>query len=570
MNSRSLALYQDLLDDLSRYLPQSVLADFSAGRDVGSWPDITPKQVAALTLASTFYKKFIDDVSADADSAALGKFLDVNKRCGTWVCELRDSGDEILYGIFKQKLYEFFYPENGNPLIHSFDNIMRRGRCGPGASVGSIGGDHYTKMYSSGLTFTSSAIYRAYRSYVDQYPNEADAELIRQAHYGHENIVPGNRLSFVPKKRDISRVICVEPTLNMYAQLGLGSILEDRLRRSFGIDFHYQPFWNRELARVGSGSGQYFTIDLESASDSMSLRMLREVLPPNVFAWFNLLRSPQCTLPNGTQVQMNMISTMGNGFTFPLQTILFTCMVSAAYDLEGIDTLPSSVDSLGNFGVFGDDIVGLASCHSNVRRLLRILGFTVNAEKSFFEGTFRESCGGDYFSGHPVRGVYVKTLRTPQARAVVLNRLHHWSSVTGIFLPKTTRTLYQSIPKRFVPYWENDDAGIKVPFSLVDKMRRSRHTQSIKYRKWVNRVHRIKIDGWQSLHRKGRIYNSYGLYLSFLSGHIRSSSITLRQREVDYTTKAAVAPCWDPPRKVLVPDTSWQRWETAVWLTVKG
>jgi len=569
MRRQPIVLYQDLLDDLSRHLPSDVISALSAGKSVDWWPDITPKQFACLALAKVFYKKCVDDTVASADSQALKNFLQVNDSCGKWRLDLRSTWEEEAVGTIKRHLHNFFHPR-GDVLVPNLTYLFDRGRNGPGASIGSVGDDDYTKLYSSQLSCTKSIIYRAYRTSMLNHPMVEDAELFRNLKYGEPLLVEGNRLRFVPKQRDISRVICIEPTLNMYAQLGLASILEDRLRQYFGIDIATQPDKNRELASQGSKDGSFATIDLSSASDSMACGMLREVLDVEVFDVLNLLRSPVSVLPNGEQVKLNMISTMGNGYTFPLQTILFASVVSAAYDMHSLVRVRGGLHNPANFGVFGDDIVVDVRVYHTVCRLLELLGFKINAEKSFFEGPFRESCGGDFFRGHRVRGVYVKTLRTSQSRVVVLNRLHEWIADTGVPLTRTTTRLFRSIPKRFVPPWENHDAGIQVPYWCVDGMRRSKDLQSIVYRKWVARTRRIDLTTVQGLERQRRIYNPSGLFLSFLRGHIRNEQLSLRQRETLYVTKPAVAPSWDPPRTVLAPSTNWQRWNTAVWLTLSG
>lgn len=570
MSRQPIVLYQSLLEDLSVHLPSSVISDLSRGVAVDAWPDITPKQYACLSLGKAFYKKFIDETEPEADERALSKFLEVNDLCGAWRYEPEFSWEEEALGTVKRHLERFFHPRT-RCIIPNLNYLFEVGRNGPGASVGSIGQDDYTKMYSSSLSTTSQGLYRAYRTSITAHKDLLDAEEIRYEELGEPLLVEGNRLTFVPKQRDISRVICIEPTLNMYAQLGLASLLEERLKRYFGIDLATQPDKNRELARLGSLNERTFcTIDLSSASDSMSLKMLRFILPEDVMSYLEILRSPSSMLPNGKQVQLNMVSTMGNGFTFPLQTALFAAVVSASYDMHSLERVCGERDGVGNFGVFGDDLIVDYRVYNTVCRLLILLGFRINAEKSFHEGPFRESCGADYFRGQLVRGVYVKTLRTSQSRAIVLNRLHDWSSVTNVYLPKLTRMLFGSIPKRFVPPWENHDAGIQVPFWLVGRMRRSKDLQSILYRKWEPRARRIDLRDISELARNGRIYNPSGLYLSFLRGHVRNEQITLRQRELLYVTKTRVAPCWDQPRKVLVPDTRWQQWNTAVWLTISG
>lgn len=560
MGSRSHALFLDLLDDLSPILDPETRSLISSGSKVKAWPDISPKEYAALSLANSFYKKFVDEVDIKADQHALDKFLSVNERCGTWRLNLQSSWDEVLLGQLKQVVWEFLNPA-GMPLVPSFDTLWSNLRCGPGASVDSPSYDFYSKLFSSRLTTTSEMIYRSYRSYTENFPEWANAELIRHAHYGDARVVEGNRLRFVPKTRDISRVICVEPTLNMCAELGMCHVLEDRLKTFFGIDLGRQPEINRELSRRGSLDQSFCTIDLESASDSLSLPMLREVLPRDFLAWLLSLRSKFSELPDGRKVKLEMVSTMGNGFTFPLQTFLFASVVLASARARGFNLERPRADSDGTFGVFGDDIILPTNCHyidrthefvnysdtlsRDVVRLLTLLGFVVNNEKSFFEGPFRESCGADFFRGRPVRGVYVKTLRTTQDRFVAINLLNRWSATTGIRLHAVVSTLLRSVPFTPVPIWEQDDSGVKVPMSLLQRYKVCKHTQSILYRKWVNSPRYLRIGDGEIFGNKRVIYNPSGLLIAFLNGTIRSCKIGIRSGVNIYKNRFGIASNWD-------------------------
>ena len=413
MSARSHVLYSTLLSDLSQYLDSDTMHALCNGKPVDYWPGMELKEFASLRMATNFMKKFVNSKSPNADALALEKFTSVNQQCATYHLQLESSLDELLVGELKDTLYKFLYPRQ-MPLVSSFNEILSRGSVGPGASVNAIGGDYYSKMFSSPLSCTSEGLYIAYKSYVTQHPLWASAEEIRSNTHGLANVVEGNRLRFVPKRTDISRVICVEPTLNMFFQLGIGNILTSRLKSYFSIDLSTQPHYNKEMARVGSfrsqeqysGDDQYCTIDLESASDSIALAMLEEFLPPRFLSWLKLFRSPTTELPNGERIEMKMVSTMGNGFTFPLQTMIFSSVVSAVY--RSLDIPLVQQESCGvigkqtaNFGVFGDDIVILTKAKYRVLRLLHLLGFKVNTDKSFFEGPFRESCGGDFFSGSP-------------------------------------------------------------------------------------------------------------------------------------------------------------------------
>jgi len=614
MSSHSHALFLDLLQDLSAHLPTSVLDSLQNQEQVDWWPDISPKEFAALALAKSFYKKFVDTTEPSANSAALDKFLSVNETVGTWRLEMLDSWDEVLMGELKSSVYHFWNP-GGDPLVSSLDGLFSRMACGPGVAVGAAGNDFYSKLFAGPLTTTSKGLYRAYRSYIRNFPEWSNAEIIRKEHHGEGVVVEGNRLQFVPKTRDISRTICIEPSLNMSLQLGMESYLTDRLRSFFGIQFtqsdldERRDFWhqpvvipskikldsqpdiNRGLAELGSRFGLYSTIDLESASDSLSLGMLKEVLPADFFSWLELLRSPSVLLPDGRRVALNMVSTMGNGFTFPLQTMLFACVVTAAARARGFHLERPRAASEGTYSVFGDDIIIPTGIHyikyqkwdaglktyvpisecinygdtlvRDVLRLLRMLGFRVNSSKSFFEGPFRESCGADYFRGQRVRGVYLKTLKTTQSRFVAVNLLNRWSSVTGIRLTRTVRRLLRSVPFYAVPPWESDDAGVKVPYSLVKYRRLDKHTNSILYRKYVVKPTYVLIDEGRIFGRKSLTYNPSGLMISFLQGTIRSCKIGVRSHSNIYRLCYGIAPEWDYV-VADVADATGTRWKTAV------
>lgn len=602
MGDRSRVLFSHLLSDLSDFLPSSVLALAARGELIESWPDISLKQQRAISLLNSFYKKNIDSVSEEADLRCFEKFRAVNSTCGTFEMRLETTKDELLLGTLKKVLDDFLYPR-GLPLVSGLNHVLSRLRTGPGVALGALGGDFYTKVFSSPLSSTSKGLYTAYRNYVANSPLWGNAESFRQSHFGSEHIVAGNRISFVPKTRDISRLICSEPNLNMMFQLGLGDILTARLKSYFGIDLRDQQFRNRELARIGSLHDSFVTIDLESASDSMSLRMLREVLPSRFLGYLELFRSPVAALPpalkQGKAMELNMVSTMGNGFTFPLQTMLFSCAVLACYKVNYRKIVFPSRDSHGNFGVNGDDIICEKEISRDVCRILHLLGFVVNSKKTFLEGRFRESCGGDFFMGHQVRGVYVKTLQTPQSRYVAINMLNNWSAVTGMSLPQTVRYLLGSVRAQFVPSWENNDSGIRVPFDFVTDLRRDRDTQSILYRKSVAvpikirfKEDRIRLPRKQ----KERLYNPDGLFISLLQGCIESESIGVRHDPVRYRTKWSLCPNWDLvtancntcrwcllyslqgiPNAVCMHQTPergpglqvlWQQWKTAVHLNI--
>lgn len=560
------ALLTDLMSDLTECVGE--------GRwktDDSHYPGITLQECRAQSLSGSFFKKLKDKTSPEADHIALGKFLQANQHCKNWDLDVDglSSWEELMLGQFRNELYHTV-THQGHSILDSYNQILRFGRTGPGASILARGGDFYTKLFDSKLSTTSSGLYAAYAHYTESDPIWNDAERQRLSKYGDPVVVSGNRLSFVPKNDSVSRVIATEPNLNMFLQLGVGEIINHALKRRYGIDMSDQQIKNRELARLGSVTGDLSTIDLSSASDTVAHSMLRVFLPADFLIWLESLRSPNTTLPDGSVVPLHMISSMGNGYTFSLETLVFTCAVAAIYRINDKkmrkttcsilrkkgQTSSQEVWEHGNFGVFGDDIIVESDVYLQVTHLLGLLGFTVNNSKSFFEGPFRESCGGDFFEGHPVRGIYVKSLKTQASRYVAINRLNEWTAMTDIPLKRTIRRLIKSVRYLPVPLHENDDAGVKVPLELIkgklcdpqDPSIGYDNNKSILYRFWRASPNKISIK--ESFIRtprslKKRCYNSSGLMLAFLQGCIEDSTITVRSRNTRYCSKQALSPHWD-------------------------
>jgi hypothetical protein len=217
-------------------------------------------------------------------------------------------------------------------------------------------------------------------------------------------VVPGNRITFVPKNGRIDRSIAIEPCMNLYLQLGIDGFIRRRLKR-WGVDLDDQRK-NQELARVGSldwdGPESFVTLDLAAASDTISVEVCRLLLPPQWFNHLMRLRSPLGVC--GDEVfNFQKISSMGNGFTFALESAIFTSIVFGV-----TKALKGQFDSK-DFSVYGDDIIVKKDLCASVVHMLNLCGFTINSDKSFSSGPFRESCGADWFNGIPVRPVFLSS-----------------------------------------------------------------------------------------------------------------------------------------------------------------
>jgi hypothetical protein len=170
-----------------------------------------------------------------------------------------------------------------------------------------------------------------------------------------------------------------------------------------GLDLNDQTR-NQRLARVGSFAGTLATIDLSMASDTVSRALVELMLPTDWLEALGQCRSPFGVLPSGEKIFYQKFSSMGNGYTFELETAIFYSLALAVCATMGLE--------LTRVSVYGDDIVVPSAAAERLMGLLRYVGFTPNASKSFYTGPFRESCGKHYYLGHDVTPFYVK--RTPK------------------------------------------------------------------------------------------------------------------------------------------------------------
>jgi hypothetical protein len=216
------------------------------------------------------------------------------------------------------------------------------------------------------------------------------------------NVVDGNRITFVPKDAQKERTIAIEPTLNLYLQLGVDGYIRKRLKR-FGVDLDSQVK-NQELARRGSmpnNEERFVTIDLSAASDSVSLKVCELLLPKDWVTYLMDLRSPRGQLGEMVSVEYEKISSMGNGYTFALESAIFAALIYAVMKADG-----GSFDR-NKFAVFGDDLIVPQKYYYKLVEALRLSGFRINLDKTFVYGDVRESCGTDWFQGHPLRPIFL-------------------------------------------------------------------------------------------------------------------------------------------------------------------
>ncbi len=297
-------------------------------------------------------------------------------------------------------------------------------------------------------------------------------------------VVPGNVMFTVPKKTDIDRVACKEPDLNMFMQKGIGSHIRACLLRN-GINLNDQSI-NRSLALEGSVTNNLATLDLSSASDSVTYELVAQLLPESWFTLLDAVRS-QVTIINGEEHQNHMFSSMGNGFTFELESLLFFTIAKATAFFTG---------TRGRISVYGDDIICPSDMAHSLTWTLQWFGFSVNTEKSFYEGPFRESCGGHYHLGLDITPFYLKEPISDLPGIIhAANSLRKWAEIKGTsILDPEVESIWLWL-KAMIPsnLWGGADTAFKYQLvsydSPLDRIREetvSKETRLGGYYHWLN------------------------------------------------------------------------------------
>lgn len=246
-----------------------------------------------------------------------------------------------------------------------------------------------------------------------------------------------SRLKFVPKTVKTSRSICMEPNTFMFFQQAYRRHLTRVIDKSLAgryIRLEDQSR-NQDLARYGSYTGLLDTIDLSSASDSVSVELVRRIFPREILYFLLATRTSKVHLMDGSIRPVLKFAPMGSALCFPVQCLIFTtvCHYAALCLADGVDGRldrsywtnfrpkrlldlfrrstgwSSRKRSFEPLAVYGDDIVCDSRITQNVTHILRSLGFEVNSSKSFVGGQgFRESCGSYWHYGDDVTPLFFR------------------------------------------------------------------------------------------------------------------------------------------------------------------
>lgn len=344
--------------------------------------------------------------------------IDVDKEANTWKgFEESESRCEMSNDIFKKHATgKFSFPRGVDSVLHAatmkiarvLGNVPKLGDLqlgfGPGATSNVKKKNACARSKLGATPTCSEEFIPLLPELLRQVPQYTEAHGYDSTHAETglpSTIVPVDVyvsvVEFVPKTAVIYRLIRKVPQLNGWVAKGYGQYIAQRLKAE-GQDIQTGQERNKRLAREGSLTGDLATLDLKQASDSISIGLMRHLLP---FDWFEalskvrvgLVLEPRTVIEDPEIRETHGFCGMGDGFTFPLQTLVYWALASSLSDVAS---------------VYGDDIIVKKHAVARLTFVLNAIGFVVNEKKSYSAGPFRESCGGDYFLGVDIRPVYVK------------------------------------------------------------------------------------------------------------------------------------------------------------------
>lgn len=354
------------------------------------------------------YPKFSHE-KLDPKAAAKRSFFEYEDMCRITNLKFRaldadpSLWDPTMHQVFwlaRRKIRQVLRDPDLESIAHAFG-------WGPGATTAASGS--YTSAYikfAKRLDVTSNCLVLG-RCCVNSIPSWVNCQLQTDDFPSVEasitmdafNIVRGNEIVFVPKNAKTHRIIAKEPHVNSYVQKGFGAEIRKLLRIAAGINLKDQGA-NQRLAKEGSITGALSTIDLSGASDTISQELVKLLLPEKWYSLLDQIRSKQGFIrEDKTWIHYHKFSSMGNGCTFELESLIFWALCKACLEVNGGEQTIS---------VYGDDIIVPSEHYESVAKVIDFAGFRINASKSFSQGPFRESCGKDYYLGTDVRPIFLK------------------------------------------------------------------------------------------------------------------------------------------------------------------
>lgn len=372
------------------------------------------KWVMALRQLSEYLGRLLLTSQRESlEERAISDYVKQEEEMRNWVY------DDGICQELKQVLSEW-YPDE------EVDEFMNTNDFTPSFSSGSSYGstrEVATSVYYkyNNLSYDSTLI-----DWLGDYPSLSTLPQVSEADFGYdpslarygrcsrvtpelrEGLVRMCELVYVPKTVTKLRSISKEdPTLNYY-QHGVQDMMVQLARKHISSHINYnRADLSAEMAREGSGFGEFSTYDLSAASDSVTIELVKKIFPKRLLKALIATRAEFVKLPDGEILRMKKFAPMGSCTCFPVETSVFAAICEVAARRLKVRR--------PKYRVYGDDIVCEVKLANEIAKLLEELHFKLNKTKSFTgmnTCNFREACGGEYYNN-----VDIKPLRVSRNRS---------------------------------------------------------------------------------------------------------------------------------------------------------
>lgn len=382
--------------------------------------EISAELVRDNLAASSLLRKYRGlKTKINTRQQAITSFKEGEIACAATNVRFRNPNLDPLYKGVNVWLHHAFTRKIARILgTYNREDFFSLGAWGPGSTIAITGNDTGAVRkfrFERQITTKLYALIKdeLVKEYPNWFPNQDVVDKLE--------LVSCSELLTVPKNAVTDRTIFKEAGLTTFFQKSLGESIRRRLRRH-GYDLNSTER-SRSIAREGSITGLSTTVDFANASNTIAKLMIRESIIDQT--WYSLLdacRTPSYTLDKGKSFHVfEMFSSMGNGYTFELESLIFVAAAEVVHDYLGL--------AYEDISVHGDDITVSTEAYDLYRQFCNFLGFEVNQQKTFSTGQFRESCGDYYFGGRDVKPIFLKKV-SYDAKSIFrlanrVNRLAH-------------------------------------------------------------------------------------------------------------------------------------------------
>ena len=312
------------------------------------------------------------------------------------------------------------------------------------------------------------------------------------------------RVVLVPKDSRGPRLISCEPVDNQWVQQGLGKAIVDYVEKhalTQDTVFFTDQEPNRLAAKFSSIDGRYATLDLNEASDRVSLDLVLHLFPEHLVECLVACRSSSTELPDGRVLELDKYAPMGSALCFPVLALSVWAILYGRFPDKYVRE---------HIHVYGDDVIVPTCVAREAIEALELFGLKVNKDKSCISGFFRESCGMDAYKGVCVTPIRLRTVwSSSRSPHVYLS----WIAYANSFYDKQYYTVYNYIVDELVRiYGPIPDESLHIDAPCLRSLpeyqdqilrRTNSNWQKCQYKVWDLKTRPIRhsLPGWSRLLR---------------------------------------------------------------------